>query len=206
MENTIVEQSKVRNRPIKITDIAISKVPRAQLFGLTDSENTIIQEYHKLLLQNARELCERYGRNDMECAMVVSILDMTKGFLIKGSPGKVDFYADEEARVFIKSARARSLVYMHNHPSTGTFSADDIKTFVYREAFRTMTAVGNDGSVYIIEKTYKADCDRFIADYFKKAREYKEQGIVNNGTMAINDMLKIAGEYGIVYRKGGHEK
>ena len=55
MENTIVEQSKVRNRPIKITDIAISKVPRTQLFGLTDSENAIIQEYHKVLLQNARD-------------------------------------------------------------------------------------------------------------------------------------------------------
>ena len=41
MENTIVEQSKVRNRPIKITDIAISKVPRTQLFGLTDTDGMI---------------------------------------------------------------------------------------------------------------------------------------------------------------------
>lgn len=33
MENTVVEQSKVRNRPIKITDIAISKVPRVQHYN-----------------------------------------------------------------------------------------------------------------------------------------------------------------------------
>ena len=51
MENTIVEQSKVRNRPIKITDIAISKVPRVKLLGLQDSENGFIQNYHKMILK-----------------------------------------------------------------------------------------------------------------------------------------------------------
>lgn len=52
MENTIVEQSKVRNRPIKITDIAISKVPRTQLFGLQiakmRSYRNIIKCFYKM--------------------------------------------------------------------------------------------------------------------------------------------------------------
>lgn len=206
MENTIVEQSKVRNRPIKITDIAISKVPRTQLFGLTDSENAIIQEYHKVLLQNARELCERYRRNDMECAIVFSIITK-EAILIEGTQERaVDFSQDSAANLFIKSAPDRTLIYMHNHPSTGTFSATDIKTFKDTPSLRSMTAVGHDGSVYVIERTYKSECERFIGDYARLANEYLEKGIINNGTRAINDMLKIASEYHIIYKKGAPKK
>jgi len=38
------------------------------------------------------------------------------------------------------------------------------------------------------------------------ANEYLEKGIINNGTRAINDMLKIASEYHIIYKKGAPKK
>lgn len=47
-----------------------------------------------------------------------------------------------------------------------------------------MTAVGHDGSVYVIERTYKSECERFIGDYARLANEYLEKGIINNGTRA----------------------
>lgn len=57
-----------------------------------------------------------------------------------------------------------------------------------------------------IERTYKSECERFIGDYARLANEYLEKGIINNGTRAINDMLKIASEYHIIYKKGAPKK
>ena len=44
----------IENHPI--TDIAIKKVPRTQLFGFSDEQNAFIQEQHKELLKIAKEL------------------------------------------------------------------------------------------------------------------------------------------------------
>lgn len=71
---------------------------------------------------------------------------------------------------------------------------------------RTMTAVGHDGFVYVIERTYKSECEQFIGDYARLANEYMEKGIINNGTRAINDMLKRADEYHIIYKKGASKR
>ena len=52
----------------------------------------------------------------------------------------------------------------------------------------------------------QSECERFIGDYARLANEYLEKGIINNGTRAINDMLKIASEYHIIYKKGAPKK
>lgn len=60
--------------------------------------------------------------------------------------------------------------------------------------------------LWLIERTYKSECERFIGDYARLANEYLEKGIINNGTRTINDMLKIASEYHIIYKKGAPKK
>ena len=43
-------EQKQRNRPIKITRIAIDKVPLAHIDGFTEEEDLFIQNMHKRLL------------------------------------------------------------------------------------------------------------------------------------------------------------
>lgn len=66
-------QQKRRNRAIKITDIAISKVPRTKFFGFSSEQNEQIQEYHKELLLEAKKLCNEKKNNEMEVAILVHL-------------------------------------------------------------------------------------------------------------------------------------
>ncbi len=49
---------KKRNRPIKITDVAVSKVARANLPNFSDEEDIFIQEQHKRLLVISKAMKE----------------------------------------------------------------------------------------------------------------------------------------------------
>lgn len=52
----------------------------------------------------------------------------------------------------IANAKRQSLVYLHNHPSTNTFSIGDIDTFVCERAIKAISVVTNQGEVYILNK------------------------------------------------------
>ena len=200
-------QAKIRNRPIAITDIAISKVPRTRFDGFTDADNAYIQELHKQLLRVAKAECEKYGRIDYECAIVVDLVHHNNELLL-GGPGVVDIRnnANTAAKKMILSGPKNTMLYMHNHPSTSIFSADDVKTFLYNESLFVMTAVGNDGSVYVIQKTYRTNGAAFLHDYSILARKYGVANKNNNATLAIRDMLNRARDYGMIYKKGAHKK
>ena len=48
-------------------------------------------------------------------------------------------------------------IVMHSHPSGLTFSPDDLDAFSKNKTIRILTAVGNDGSLYAIERTNNTD-------------------------------------------------
>ena len=42
---------------------------------------------------------------------------------------------------------------MHSHPSGLTFSPDDLRAFAKHTSLKLLTAVGNDGNIFAIERT-----------------------------------------------------
>ena len=95
-------------------------------------------------------------------------------------------------------------MFMHNHPSTGTFSGEDFKFFCNNDSLYIITVVGNDGTVYVLAKTAYFDI-KVLADYTMLAANYYNAGYIrNNGTLAIRDILKRANDYGLEYKKGSH--
>ena len=50
---------------------------------------------------------------------------------------------------------------LHNHPNCSNFSGGDILSFLSREQYEDLTAVGNDGRVHTLIKT------QFFNDYSK---------------------------------------
>ena len=90
----------------------------------------------------------------------------------------------------------------HTHPSGLTFSPSDIRRFALRENMRMLTAVGNDGTVYVIEKTAQFDRSGLLALFrdseirLAAAKDPKELQEI------MQQLLKEAKQYGANFYAG----
>lgn len=193
---------KNRKRAVDITDVAISKVPRTHIYGFSNEQNSYIQELHKEILYEAQKLNKEYDTNLMEVGILLDIHTWDY-WLIKGKKNcVVDIKDLPEALYMLTSARKNQLMMLHNHPSTGTFSAEDFKTFCNNDSLYIMTVIGNDASIYVLVKTKNFD-KNVLFEYAQLAKAYYEKGYIkNNGTLAMKEILKNATKYGIEYKKG----
>ena len=139
----------------------------------------------------------------MEAGILVDIHSW-EHFVIKGqSPRKVELKNNLKAYKKLIAGYKNQLMFMHNHPSTGTFSGEDFKMFCLHNSLYMMTVIGNDSSVYILTKTFEFNADKAIADYIHLSMQYYNKGYKNNnGTLAIKSILKNAKQYGLIYKKG----
>lgn len=193
---------KNRNRAIAVTDIAIAKVPKIQMFGFSNEQNSYIQELHKKLLHQVQILNDGHHTNRMEVGILLDIHTWDYWIIEGEKECSVDIRESTEAFQVLTCARKNQLMMMHNHPSTGTFSGDDFKTFCNNDSIYAMTVVGNDASIYVLVKTKDFD-ENVLFEYAQIAQKYYEKGYKkNNGTMAMKYILRHASKYGIEYKKG----
>ncbi|MCM1127191.1 MAG: hypothetical protein NC429_12055 [Lachnospiraceae bacterium] len=187
---------KKRTRPIKITDIAISKVPRMELSGFSEDENLFMQEQHKRLLSISKE-----KNGSREVGILVDIVHWDT-WVIMGEANEIETRSNPDAYKAMKSSRKNTMMFMHNHPSTGTFSGTDFKTFCLNDSLYIMTVVGNDGNVRVLTKLNGFDGREALIYYSDLAtRKYKDYK--NNGTMAMRELLKNSVEIKLKYETGG---
>ena len=90
--------------------------------------------------------------------------------------------------------KEKSLVLVHNHPHSGSFSADDILTVSDNPQIKTIVAVGHDGTVYQLSIGDGKRVDKNIySEYNKLMRDH------NKNTHIV--MLILTEEYGWSYKK-----
>ncbi len=199
LDSQIVAQKK-HDKPIKITDIAINKVPCTHVSGFTGEQNTFIQERHKEILKTARELCEKYRNDEMEAIILVNA-HTWKYWVVEGKEaGNADIADNTDAKEALQTSSKNSLLLLHNHPSAGTFSGTDFVTFCFNASLYMMTIVGNDGTVYVLVKNAEFDSGFAIAEYFKLVRENADKK--DRVQLAMKTILKNSGNYGLIYKKG----
>ena len=196
-------KQKNRNRAIQITDIAIDKVPKKRIPGFDDEQNAYIRRMHKLILAEAQKLNFLYNTNEMEVGALVDIYSW-ESWLIKGvRPREVEIKNNMDAYKRLVGGYKNQLMFIHNHPSTGTFSGEDFKMFCYHSSLYMMSVVGNDSTVYLLIKTFEFNVEKAMTDYFQLAMKYYDEGYKrNNGTLAIKEILRNARKYGLIYEKG----
>ena len=141
-----MEQAKKRDHKIFITDTAIEKVSLVKPSDFSYSQASLMKSKHKELLNVAKK------QNNSNEVLFIENLDFNNEVRISGnefvvSPGKNQF-----AVSVIAHAERQSLIYLHNHPSTNTFSVGDIDTFVCEKAIKAISVVTNQGEVYILNK------------------------------------------------------
>ena len=93
----------------------------------------------------------------------------------------------------MKTASLYSIVIMHNHPRNGMFSGADLKSFADYASIYAMTAVCNDGTIYMIHKTSAFNPIALMLYY----SEGIEKGDEYSG---IKNVAKNARKIGIIYR------
>lgn len=127
----------------KITAQSIQRIQPFACETLDAAGSRALANAHKKLLLEARKV--PLGVEKARCYG----LDMQPlgGYKESSEPG---------TSVKIKVPNVDCIV-MHSHPSGLTFSPDDLDAFSKNKTIRILTAVGNDGSLYAIERTNNTD-------------------------------------------------
>lgn len=114
------------------------------------------------------------------------------------------FTGEQEGGVHIPNFSTPHIA-IHNHPSGMTFSPEDILGFASRDSMQMLTIVGNDGSVYALEKTAATD----LISLKMAARTLNHTA--NDPTMPktavynlVTDFLMEISQYGVQYYTRGN--
>ena len=127
---------------IEITDEAIADVPVPRISSLSRKQNGLIAEQCRGVLEQLRY--KEVGTEALiTCDFDIDIL----GFAV-GDDGSLSVSRWRESIPYIS---------IHNHPSGLTFSTQDIRNFADDDNMLIMIVVGNDGSMYVLEKTTSFD-------------------------------------------------
>lgn len=90
----------------------------------------------------------------------------------------------------------------NTHPSGLTFSPSDIRRFALRENMRMLTAVGNDGTVYAIEKTAQFDRSGLLALFRDSEIRLAAAKDTKELQETMQQFLKEAKQYGANFYAG----
>lgn len=137
-----------KNNYTIITDDIINNIVCIQAFK-DPKMNSKLQEHHKDLLRYAKN-----KNNSKEIGLFWDLNNVDKEPLkIKGQINGFSINDNPEVSSLVKDPRnILTVVMMHNHPRNGLFSGADIRSFIDFNSIYLMTAVCNDGTIYMIRK------------------------------------------------------
>lgn len=199
MDSENLGQAKKRNAKVWITEVAIEKVPFIEYKGLTEKQNDNIQKIAQEVLRLSREQNE-----SNEVAITCDLADenmMDNYGVAFGDEMSVSVNADTLSFHILMTAREATVIVLHNHPSTKTFSVNDLRyLFVYAK-IKMLVVVSNQGTIHYIMKEKKYDRE----DALKLLKECvaennKSNNAVTNAYKASVSFLSRCSEAGLFYR------
>ena len=172
---------------LPITDDAIRRVPLIRPRGWKQEQAQRLQEAHRELL---RAVKDKPAGTEAGAAYT---LDMQ---LIDRQIGE-----DTDHSVVMRRCTVPH-IFIHNHPSGAVFSYTDLTSFALNETMQGMTAVGNDGNVYVLSKAEDYDGFYFIKSLSELSpllKGFVDAHDVKGYIQAIETLLKEAKAYGVYF-------
>ena len=177
MEENQLKQAKKRTNKIPITDIAITKVPYIEYKGLNDRQNKVLRMLSKTVLQEAMEYNDS---NEVAITFDVSSdFDEIQYAVTYGTENDVDICADTLAFHILQSEKQATIVILHNHPTTKTFSPDDIRFFLMYKMLKYIVVVINQGTVHYMMKDEKYNFKEAVKLYTECLEELDDDASVS---------------------------
>ncbi len=197
MDN-ICGQAKRRDRKIYITDIAIDKVPFIQYDGFTDEQNKIMQELAKDVLLLSKE---KNDSNEVAITCDLGAENPLGSFGISlGTEHEVDILADTLSNHIIVSRKSVAVVILHNHPSTQTFSLQDIHFFILHPVIQVIVVVSNQGTVHYLKRDIEYEYNRAFELFRECIEGLDKDSPAMEMYMAALTFLTKCSEVGLFYR------
>lgn len=203
----ITSSKKKQSFRIPIINKTIENLQLVKPEGFTDENAVALQNAHKRLLKEARK--HRLGT---ECAMIFDINMEQIGNIVLGKKESVRLPWCNEYHVAL-----------HNHPSGETFSIGDMMKFAQTDTMQALTALGNNGKVYILNKTISFDSNEFIryiiesvnnkkifeertyrqldTEFISTLTEEKKEELKKSLIQFSEELLEGAESYGAIYQK-----
>lgn len=168
-----------RYTAIPITDEAIERVPQIRPQGWSTGQAERLQEAHRDLLRTVQS--KPVGTE----AGAVYTMDMR---LIEQRIGV-------EYQVSLPQTEGPHII-IHNHPSGLTFSEKDIEKFVLNFDTNILTAVGNNGQTYLLQKTDQYSPAGFVKAFGTILPQLHQAKTPQKYAEIINEFLERAIQYG----------
>lgn len=172
---------------MKVTDESIATIPRIE-------SDILNYRYWNTLQQKHRELLEfiRYDEPGTEAVAYYS-LDMRELAKYKGPSGAES----------VPSRIVPELHYiMHTHPYGGTFSLTDVAKFLGSENTLGISAVGNDGSLFTLEKLQSYDVSA-VGRYYNDVKHKKPNSETDpdGAVRFMEEFCEYMNGHGFIYRR-----
>lgn len=193
-----LEQAKRRDRKIYITDVAIDKVPLIEYKGFTEIQNKIMQELAQEVLTVSKDINES---NEVAITCDLGVQDPLENYGIAlGTEHEVNVLADTLSNHILVSRKSVAVVILHNHPSSQTFSLQDIQFFIEFPMIEVIVVVSNQGTVHYLKRDKDYNVKQAI-NLFKECID----GLSKNSPMlevylASLSFLAKCSEVGLYYR------
>ncbi len=173
-----LEMAKKRDKKVYITDTAIRKVPLIQYKGFTEEQNYIMQKLAQEVLTVSKD------ENDSNEVAITCDLGVDNPLEVYGvsfgTEHEVDVRADTLSNHMLVSQKSVAVVILHNHPSTQTFSIQDIRFFIEFSVLEVMVVVSNQGTVHYLRREEDYNLKKAVAlfnecvEHLKKASPLTE--------------------------------
>lgn len=193
-----LEQAKRRDHKIYITDVAIDKVPLIEYRGFTEIQNKIMRELAQEVLTVSKDVNES---NEVAITCDLGVQDPLENYGVAlGTEHEVNVLADTLSNHILVSRKSVAVVILHNHPSTQTFSLQDIQFFIEFPMIEVMAVVSNQGTVHYLKRDNGYNVKQAI-ELFKECID----GLAKNSPMtevylASLSFLAKCSEVGLYYR------
>lgn len=193
-----LEMAKKRDKKVYITDIAIDKVPLIEYYGFTDEQNQIMQELARNVLVISKE---RNDSNEVALTCDLGKPDPLHNFGVAlGTEHDVDVLSDTLSNHMIVSSESVVVILLHNHPSTQTFSLEDVQFFIQHPMLTVIVVVSNQGTVHYLKRDKDFDYGKVVVLFKECIQGLKRSSPSSEVYMATLSFLAKCSEAGLYYR------
>ena len=189
--------AKKRDKKVYITDIAINKVPLVQYNGFTDNQNQLMQKLAQEVLTVSKE------QNDSNEVAITCDLGADNPLEVYGvsfgTEHEVDVRADTLSNQILVSQKTVAIVVLHNHPSTQTFSIQDIRFFIKFSVKEVMVVVSNQGTIHYLRREENYNLKKAAALFNECVENLEKDSPLTEVYLASLSFLAKSSEAGIWY-------
>lgn len=169
-----------------VTEDAIQSVPKIVPQGWSEQRAIALQEAHKDLLRFVK------GRPIETEAGAIYSPNMHLIKRVMGEPYQVRMPPYDGEHILI-----------HNHPSGMVFSAADIRKFINNVDMSVLTAVGNNGSVFVIQRAQDYLGAEFVKAFAKITPVLNAAKTPADYSKIMMEFLEETTRYGVQFISGG---